>query len=83
MKTAISLPDDLAADVDACARRLKLSRSGLLAVAVREYLASHGSTSGATEAWNRALAAAGHEDVEVARALRRHTRRRVRRGAGW
>ncbi|MBI2898164.1 MAG: ribbon-helix-helix protein, CopG family [Deltaproteobacteria bacterium] len=83
MKTAVSLPDDLFADADACARRLKLSRSGLLAAALREYLARHGPTSGATDAWNRALAEAGREDALLTPAIRRYTRRRVRRSKGW
>jgi len=83
VKTAISLPDDLCADVDACARRLKLSRSGLLALAVRDYLARHGSTADATEAWNRALADVGPDDAPIHRALRRYTRARVRRGGAW
>src|SRR5882724_1935420 len=39
MKTAISLPDDLSAAIDACARELKLTRSGVLAQAAREFVA--------------------------------------------
>lgn len=83
MRTAVSLPDDVLADADACARRLKLSRSGLVAAALREYLARHGPNSGATDAWNRALAEAGCEDASLARATRRHARHRVRRSKGW
>lgn len=41
MKTAISIPDDLFALADALARRLKLSRSELYAIAVEEYVAKH------------------------------------------
>ena len=83
VKTAISLPDDLCADVDACARRLKLSRSGLLALAVREYLTRHGAVSDATAAWNRALADTGPDDAATRRALGCYTRARVRRGGAW
>jgi metal-responsive CopG/Arc/MetJ family transcriptional regulator len=83
VKTSISLPDELFADVDACARRLKLSRSGLLATAVREYLARHVPAKNATEAWNRALATAGREEAAVARTVRRYTRSRVRKAGGW
>jgi metal-responsive CopG/Arc/MetJ family transcriptional regulator len=41
MKTAISVPDDLHAEVDRLARRLKRSRSRLYADAAREYVARH------------------------------------------
>jgi len=41
MKTAISLPDDLFASADALARRLGMSRSGLFAAAVAEFVAKH------------------------------------------
>ena len=43
MKTAISLPDDLFASADALARRLGVSRSGLVAAALAEYVAKHRS----------------------------------------
>jgi hypothetical protein len=46
-------------EIDACARRLKLSRSGLLLVAARQFLAAQRRPQDATEAWNRAIAAAG------------------------
>ena len=41
MKTAVSIPDDLYAEAEQMARRLKRSRSGLYADAVREYLTRH------------------------------------------
>lgn len=41
MKTAISLPNDLFATADAFAARQKLSRSELIARALREYLERH------------------------------------------
>ena len=44
MKTAISLPDDLFASADALARRLGMSRSGLFAAALAEFLAKHKSS---------------------------------------
>ena len=43
MKTAISIPDDLFASADALARRLGVSRSGLVAAALAEYVAKHRS----------------------------------------
>jgi predicted transcriptional regulator len=78
MKTAISLPDDLYQRVDACARRLKLTRSGLLAAAAREFLARHGPDD-ATESWNRAIAEGGQPgDDPSAKAFRQHTRSLLR-----
>lgn len=41
MKTAISLPDDLFAEVDSLAKTLGKSRSGLVAEALAEYVAKH------------------------------------------
>ncbi len=41
MKTAISIPDDVFAEADELARRLKQSRSQLYSRAVREYVARH------------------------------------------
>jgi predicted transcriptional regulator len=45
MKTAISVPDELFAEVDRLARRLKRSRSRVYADAIREYVARHDSES--------------------------------------
>jgi len=55
MKTAISLPDELSAAIDACARDLKMTRSGLLAQAAREFVARRRRAPDPTEAWNRAI----------------------------
>ncbi len=41
MKTAISLPDDLFDAAEALARKLDVSRSRLIAVALAEYVAKH------------------------------------------
>jgi metal-responsive CopG/Arc/MetJ family transcriptional regulator len=41
MKTAVSLPDDLFADAERIARRLKKPRSRLYSEAIKEYLARH------------------------------------------
>jgi predicted transcriptional regulator len=41
MKTAISLPDDLFDDAEALARKLDVSRSRLIALALAEYVARH------------------------------------------
>ncbi len=45
MKTAISVPDELFAEADRLARRLKRSRSRVYADAIREYVARHDSES--------------------------------------
>ena len=41
MKTAVSVPDDLFAQVDRLARKSKRSRSEVYSAALREYLARH------------------------------------------
>jgi hypothetical protein len=41
MKTAISIPDDVFADAERLARRLKKSRSELYSRAIREYIGEH------------------------------------------
>ena len=66
MKTAISIPDELFREVEACSRKLKLSRSRLFATAAREYLARHGAADDPTDAWNRAIAGAGQPGEEPA-----------------
>jgi metal-responsive CopG/Arc/MetJ family transcriptional regulator len=79
MKTAISIPDDLYRQVDACSRRLKVSRSRFFATAAREYLARHGAPVDATEAWNRVILAAGQPgDEPGAVALRRRSKAVIR-----
>lgn len=52
MKTAISIPDDLFADAEELARKLKKSRSRLYGDAVREYVARHSAES-VTESLDR------------------------------
>lgn len=42
MKTAISIPDEVFAEAERLARRLKKSRSELYRDALREYVARHG-----------------------------------------
>lgn len=75
MKTAISLPDDVFRAVDACAKRLRLTRSGLLAAAAREFIARHAGGDEATKAWDAAIARAGQPgDDETAVAFRRRSR---------
>ena len=80
MKLAISLPDDLFRDVDACAKRLRIPRSRLIADGARAVVARY-ACADATAAWNAAIAAAGQPGDETA-ALRRRSKRAVQRG-GW
>ena len=75
MKTAISLPDELFAAVDALARKLGLPRSRLIAQALAEYVAKHRS-SRVTERLN-AVYASGEATVDEE--LRKAQRRAVRR----
>jgi len=84
MKTAISIPDDLFREVDACSRRLKLSRSRLFAAAAREFLARHSIPADATAAWNQAIKRGGQPgDEPAAIAMRKRTREGIRaRGHG-
>lgn len=80
MKTAISIPDDLFREVEACTRRLRVSRSRLFTDAAREYIARRRAPSDATEAWNKAIAAAGQPgDEPGATALRKHGKTVLRR----
>jgi len=81
MKLAISLPDDLARQVDACAKRLRVPRSRLLAEGARLIVAKH-QTSDATTAWNAAIDASRSFDDKATAELRRRSKRAVRKAAG-
>lgn len=52
MKTAISLPDDLFAEIERVARRLGKSRSALYRAAISEFLSRHDPDE-ITESMNR------------------------------
>lgn len=82
MKTAISLPDDVFREIDACAKRFKLSRSGVLTAAAREYLARHPASNDATDAWNRVIATAGQPSGDLGAAAFRRRTKAVVCGAG-
>jgi hypothetical protein len=72
MKTAISIPDDVFADADALARRLKTSRSELYSRAVREYVARH-SADDVTAALDLVCEEAGPADSDFATEAARRT----------
>lgn len=79
MKTAISLPDELFHEIDACARELKTSRSRVLARAARDFLERHQQPAAPTAAWNRAIARAGQPGEDrAARAFRRRGKAVIR-----
>jgi predicted transcriptional regulator len=79
MKTAISLPDDVFQAVDACAKKLRLTRSGLMAAAAREFVARHSSGDEATKAWDEAIVRNGQPgDDATARAFRRRSKSLLR-----
>lgn len=84
MKTAISLPDDLFDAIDACAKRMHVSRSRLLATAAREFLARRQEPPDATAAWNEVIAGAGQPGADPgARALRERSKARLRDSHEW
>ena len=75
MKTAISLPDDLFAAVDALARRLGVPRSRLVAEALAEYVAKH-KASRVTEQLDAVYSA---EAWKIDEPMRRAARRILKR----
>src|SRR5262249_13910746 len=81
VKTAVSLPDDVFRAVDAYAKRHRLTRSGVLAAAARQYLARNATPESATEAWNRAIESGGQPGSDpTAIAFRRRTAAVIRKG---
>ena len=79
MKTAISIPDELFHQIDLCSRRLRVSRSRLLADAARQYLAQQRAPIDATAVWNEVIAEAGQPgDDPGAVALRRRSKLALR-----
>jgi metal-responsive CopG/Arc/MetJ family transcriptional regulator len=68
MKTAISIPDDLFRSADSVAKKLGMSRSGLYAAAVAEYVAKY-RARGLTERLNAVYADEGSQLDPSLRAL--------------
>lgn len=79
MKTAISLPDDLFASVDALASRLGMSRSGLIAVALTEFIAKHR----AAKVSERLDAVYAAEESRVDPSVAAAQRHAIRGGTEW
>ncbi|HTO13037.1 MAG TPA: hypothetical protein VMQ51_15790 [Candidatus Binatia bacterium] len=74
MKTAISIPDEVFAQAERLARRLKKSRSELYSHALREYVARHGPEY-VTETLDR-IHVESPPDKDLARAAARRTLKR-------
>jgi metal-responsive CopG/Arc/MetJ family transcriptional regulator len=79
MKTAISIPDAVARDIDRVARHLRMSRSELLATAAKDFVQKHTLEARAAR-FERALAASVDEDdVALERWVKSASRRSARR----
>jgi predicted transcriptional regulator len=78
MKTAISIPDDLYADAERLARTLRVSRSRLYSLAMREYVARH-SGDQVTLALDALFSDEAQGDAEFAT----HAARRTLRDTEW
>lgn len=76
MKTAISIPDDVFADAERLAKRLKKSRSQLYSHALREFVARHADDR-VTEILDEVVAAAGEGTDAFAPEAARRTLKRV------
>lgn len=79
MKTAVSIPDPLFADVERLVKRLKVSRSKLFSRALAEFVTRH-SPDDITAAMNRVV---GKIDVDEDRAFRQAAARRVFERVEW
>jgi metal-responsive CopG/Arc/MetJ family transcriptional regulator len=76
MKIAISVPDEVFADAERLARRLKKSRSQLYSHALREFVARHADDR-VTEALDEVVAATGEAGEDFAPAAARSALERV------
>ncbi len=72
MKTAVSVPDDLFAQVDRLARRSRRSRSEVYSAALREYVARHAPDE-VTAGLDAMLADLGQPDADFTGAAARRT----------
>lgn len=70
MKTAVSIPDEVYAETERLARRLKKSRSEVYSLALAEYVARH-APEHVTEAMDRVCTEVGGEIDEFAAAAAR------------
>lgn len=63
MKVAVSIPEPIFAEAEILAKLMKLSRSGIYARALEEFVSSH-SHARLTEAMNAAIEAAGGDEFD-------------------
>jgi len=78
MKTAVSIPDDIFAEAEQLAERLRTSRSRLSSQALREYVRRH-APEHVTESLNRVVENVGQDRVD----FRSEAARRVFRKVEW
>jgi metal-responsive CopG/Arc/MetJ family transcriptional regulator len=76
MKTAVSIPDEVFADAERLAKRMKRSRSEIFSRALAEYVARH-TPDRVTESMNRTIAEVNEQTdpfvlVAAARSLSRN-----------
>lgn len=75
MKTAVSIPDDVFKEIERLAKRLKISRSRMYSIALRDFLARYKAEQ-ITAQLNRTLAEIDEpQDPFVAEAARRTLKR--------
>jgi len=76
IKTAISIEEDLFAQLDAAAGEMAVSRSRLIAISLQEYLRRRENRRLLDEINRSYTEEAEHEDAEIAQAVR-PTQRRI------
>jgi metal-responsive CopG/Arc/MetJ family transcriptional regulator len=77
VKTAISMEDDLMAEADRVARRIGISRSRFLSLAVRDYLMRHRQEQ-MTQRLNEIYRQSNAEDARLTRRMKAKFRRAVK-----
>lgn len=77
MKTAISMEDDLLAEADRMAKRIGVSRSRFLSLAVRDYLTRHRQQQ-MTERLNEIYRRNNAEDTELAGRMKAKFRQAIK-----
>lgn len=76
MKVAVSIPDDVFAEAESLAKRLKASRSQIYSRALGEFLGRH-APDRVTEQMNDVISSVGEETDDFSRRAARRTLRRV------
>ncbi len=76
MKVAVSIPDEVFAEIEDLAKRLKASRSELYSRALSEFVRRH-APDRVTELLNQVVAAVGEESEPFTKRAARRVMRRV------